>query len=218
MTSSPWLEHPHEACDRYRATVEHCSIALVHGHAGVYLLPSGTKERGCRWAKALSLRRQASRCRSRIGLGVAGLPAALLGHLVLGFPDGRMHSRWERLVVGAAYFDALVTQVVMLMFMGFEHVNGCPCPSNLLFVRDDMRLHSAIMTSQRLLGFVLAADAVALLLRRWRAHGGSPQFDAPLFGSSTGFAPIMTARKLAALTATFATTLAATFVPSNSAG
>jgi hypothetical protein len=26
----------------YRATVEHCSIALVHGHAGVYLLPSGT--------------------------------------------------------------------------------------------------------------------------------------------------------------------------------
>jgi signal transduction histidine kinase len=104
-----------------------------------------------------------------IGLAVAGLPAALLGHLVLAFPDGRLHSRWERLVVGGAYVDAMVVQVVMLMFMGFEHVNGCPCPSNLLFVRDDMRLHSAIMTSQRLLGFILAAAAVALVLRRWRA-------------------------------------------------
>jgi signal transduction histidine kinase len=103
-----------------------------------------------------------------IGLAVAGLPAALLGHLVLAFPDGRLHSRWERLVVGGAYVDAVVVQVVMLMFMGFEHVNGCPCPSNLLFVRDDMRLHSAIMTGQRLLGFVLAAGAVALVLRRWQ--------------------------------------------------
>jgi signal transduction histidine kinase len=103
-----------------------------------------------------------------IGLAVAGLPAALLGHLVLAFPEGRLHSRWERLVVAGAYVDATFAQAVMLMFMGFEHVNGCPCPSNLLFVRDDMRLHSAIMTSQRLLGFVLAAGAVALVLRRWR--------------------------------------------------
>jgi signal transduction histidine kinase len=103
-----------------------------------------------------------------IGLAVAGLPAALLGHLVLAFPDGRLHSRWERLVVAGAYVDATIAQAVMLMFMGFEHVNGCPCPSNLLFVRDDMRLHSAIMTSQRLLGFVLAAGAVTLVLRRWR--------------------------------------------------
>jgi signal transduction histidine kinase len=120
-----------------------------------------------------------------IGLAVAGLPAALLGHLVLAFPDGRLHSRWERLVVGGAYFDAVVVQVVMLMFMGFEHVNGCPCPSNLLFVRDDMRLHSAIMTSQRLLGVVLAAGAVWLVLRRWQV-ASSPLRRAlvPLF--STG--------------------------------
>jgi signal transduction histidine kinase len=101
------------------------------------------------------------------GLVISTLPSALLGHLVLAFPDGRLHSRWERLVVVGAYLDATVFQVVMLMFMGFEHVNGCPCPSNLLFVRDDMRLHSAIMSTQRLFGLILAAAAIALLVRRW---------------------------------------------------
>jgi signal transduction histidine kinase len=103
-----------------------------------------------------------------IGLAIGPLPAAVLTHLVLAFPEGRLHSRWERLVVAAAYVDATVVQVVMLMFMGFEHVNGCPCPTNLLFVRDDMRLHSGIMTSQRLLGLVLAATVVTLLVQRWR--------------------------------------------------
>jgi signal transduction histidine kinase len=103
-----------------------------------------------------------------IGLAVGPLPAAVLAHLVLAFPDGRLHSRSERLVVAAAYVDATVVQVVMLMFMGFEHVNGCPCPSNLLFVRDDMRLHSAIMTSQRLLGLALAFCVIWLVVRRWR--------------------------------------------------
>jgi signal transduction histidine kinase len=107
-----------------------------------------------------------------IGLAVSLLPAALVGHLVLAFPEGRLHSRWERAVVSAGYFVVTVVQVVMLMFMGFEHVNGCPCPSNLLFVRDDMRLHSAIMSSQRVLGIVLAVCAGALLARRWR--GASP--------------------------------------------
>ena len=103
-----------------------------------------------------------------IGLVISTMPAAVLGHLVLAFPDARLHSRWERLVVGAGYLDGTVLQVVMLMFMGFEHVNGCPCPSNLLFVRDDMRLHSSIMSTQRVLGLVLAAWVIAMLLRRWR--------------------------------------------------
>src|SRR5947208_3509294 len=38
-----------------------------------------------------------------IGLISLGIPAAVLAHLVLVFPDGRLHSSWERLVVGAAY-------------------------------------------------------------------------------------------------------------------
>jgi signal transduction histidine kinase len=104
-----------------------------------------------------------------IGLVIGPLPAAILAHLILAFPDGRLHSRTERLVVGAAYLDATVVQVLMLMFMGFEHVNGCPCPSNLLFVRDRGQLHSALMAAQRYVGLALAVWIGVLLVRRWRA-------------------------------------------------
>jgi signal transduction histidine kinase len=138
-----------------------------------------------------------------IGLVIGPLPAAILAHLILAFPEGRLHSRSERVVVVAAYLDATVVQVVMLMFMGFEHVNGCPCPSNLLFVRDAGRLHSIVMGVQRYVGLALAVWVVALLVQRWRAasapvrHAVVPLFSAgvvtlALFAASvltTGTAP-----------------------------
>jgi signal transduction histidine kinase len=104
-----------------------------------------------------------------IGLAVGALPAAILAHLVLAFPEGRLHSRWERVVVAVAYVDVTVIQVLMLMFMGFGGVSGCPCPDNLLLVRDDARVHGAIMSGQRLPGIILAVSIVVFLVRRWRA-------------------------------------------------
>ena len=52
-------------------------------------------------------------------------------------------------IVGAAYLNAIVVQIVMLMFMGIEQVGGCPCPHNLLFVRDDMSVHMRLMSIER---------------------------------------------------------------------
>jgi signal transduction histidine kinase len=103
-----------------------------------------------------------------IGLAVGVLPAAVLVHLLLAFPEGRLHSRWEKIVVALAYFDAIVVQIGMLTVMGFEHMNGCPCPRNLLLVRDDMRLHSSVMNAENGLGFALALCTGALLFRRWQ--------------------------------------------------
>ena len=119
-----------------------------------------------------------------IGLVLGPAPAALLAHLVLAFPDGRLHSRWERLAVAGAYLDATVLQVLMLMFMGFEDVSGGPYPHNLLLVRDDMRVHNAVMTSERVFGFAIALWVGALLLHRWRA-ASVPQRRAvvPLFSA-----------------------------------
>jgi signal transduction histidine kinase len=103
-----------------------------------------------------------------IGLAIAVLPAAVLVHLVLAFPEGRLHSRWERGAVALAYLDAVLVQVLMLMFMGFAHQSGGPFPSNLLLVDDDMGVHDAIMSTERALGFVVAVWVGALLVRRWR--------------------------------------------------
>ena len=92
----------------------------------------------------------------------------MLAHLVLVFPDGRLHSSWERLIVGAAYLNAIVVQVVMLMFMGIEQVGGCPCPHNLLFVRDDMTVHMRLMSIERYMGIAVAAAVAVVLALRWR--------------------------------------------------
>jgi signal transduction histidine kinase len=102
-----------------------------------------------------------------IGLILGPLPAAALAHLVLAFPDGRLHSIWERLIVWVAYLNATLVQVVMLMFMPIEAVTGCPCPHNLLFARDDMAFHTRLMRFERNVGLAVAAAVVLVLLVRW---------------------------------------------------
>lgn len=102
------------------------------------------------------------------GLVVGPLVAAVLGHLVLAFPDGRLRSRGERLAVAAAYIVGTVLQLVMLMFMGPGQLSGCPCPDNLLLVRDDQALHSALMSGQQVAGVAVAVWVGVLLERRWR--------------------------------------------------
>jgi signal transduction histidine kinase len=104
-----------------------------------------------------------------IGLAAILIPNAVLAHLVLVFPDGRLHSRLERLLVGVAYLNAVGLQVLMLMFMSIDNVGGCPCPSNLLFVRDDMELHSTLMTTERYLGLAIAVGVAFVLIGRWRS-------------------------------------------------
>jgi signal transduction histidine kinase len=104
-----------------------------------------------------------------IGLVLSPVAAAALAHLLLAFPDGRLHSGLERFLVAAAYLNAIAVQIVMLMFMGIEHVGGCPCPRNLLFVRDDMGVHSALMNVHRLGGVAIATGVATVLVRRWQS-------------------------------------------------
>ena len=67
----------------------------------------------------------------------------------------------------------------MLMFMGIEQVGGCPCPHNLLFVRDDMTVHMRLMSIERYLGLAVAAAVVLVLALRWRL--ASPPLRRALF-------------------------------------
>jgi signal transduction histidine kinase len=107
-----------------------------------------------------------------IGLVIGAVPAAVVAHLVLAFPDGRLHSGAERLVAAAAYVVVMPLQIAMLMFMGFENVSGCPCPDNLLLIRDAPGIHSALMGSQRVLTVAVAVALAVLLGQRWRAASG----------------------------------------------
>lgn len=114
-----------------------------------------------------------------VGLTVVALPTAVLEHLVLAFPDGRLHSIWERLLVGAAYLNAVAVQMLMLRFMGIGQVGGCPCPHNLLFVRDDTTVHMRLMSIERYTGLAVAVGVALILALRWSA--ASPPLRRALF-------------------------------------
>ena len=104
-----------------------------------------------------------------VGLALTPLPAAVICHLILTFPEGRLHSWFERLVVSGAYFTALVAQAVMLMFMGPENLAHCPpCPTNLLFIRDESGLHQSLMSAQRFLALLVGGAATSIVIRRWQ--------------------------------------------------
>jgi signal transduction histidine kinase len=103
-----------------------------------------------------------------IALVTSGLPLAVLAHLLLTFPDGRLHSRGERWLVAMVYVVAGLLQSLMLMFMGYDYVTFCPCPENLLFTSDNQQVHMALMDAQRVLGVGMTVGVVAVLVHRWR--------------------------------------------------
>ncbi|MGZ4613879.1 MAG: sensor histidine kinase [Kineosporiaceae bacterium] len=103
-----------------------------------------------------------------VGILVSALPQAVFAHLLLAFPEGRLHSLAERVLVSVAYLDATVGQFVMLLLMDYRNVAGCPCPQNLLYVIDAPAAHDLVMTVQRVVAVPMIVGIVVVLARRWR--------------------------------------------------
>jgi signal transduction histidine kinase len=103
-----------------------------------------------------------------IGTLLGPLAQAVFAHLLLAFPEGRLHSRTERVLVAVAYLDVTVGQVVMSLFMDYRTVDGCPCPPNELFVLHHDRIHAALMATQRLVGVAVWLGVIAVFAARWR--------------------------------------------------
>jgi signal transduction histidine kinase len=99
----------------------------------------------------------------------SALPFALLLHLLVAFPSGILRTRWERFLVGVAYFDTTVVHVLGLLFLETGSEDQCAgCPTNPLLVSDNEAVGAAILTAQSLIG-VFGVTAIAILLvRRWR--------------------------------------------------
>jgi signal transduction histidine kinase len=90
------------------------------------------------------------------------LPAAILLHVFLAYPTGRLAGRPERVVVVLAYVAALGLQVVALMLGGFDQ-------HHLLTVVRRPAAAEAVQNLQLLLLSALALVGVVLLWRRWQS-------------------------------------------------
>jgi signal transduction histidine kinase len=96
-----------------------------------------------------------------VGQVVHELPHAMVLHLVLAFPDGRLVDRGERSVVAAAYVTATVLPLARLLA-------GDHSSRNLLGVADAPELVDVIGTAQFVVLSGCALLGAVLVVRRWR--------------------------------------------------
>ena len=100
----------------------------------------------------------------------SALPYALLLHMLLAFPTGRLETRWERFLVGLGYFDATVMQLGGILFLNTSDPDVCNgCPANPLLISDQVVVSGIFYVLQSLIGIFGVTAIGILLVRRWRA-------------------------------------------------
>jgi signal transduction histidine kinase len=99
-----------------------------------------------------------------IGLFLGATFFAVLGHVLLAFPDGRLHGRLPRALVAAGYLDTVV-----LIALGTLFYEGAPGdPHNLALVDANETLAAAFKNTARGVGIALFAATLIILALRWR--------------------------------------------------
>jgi signal transduction histidine kinase len=103
-----------------------------------------------------------------IGIVFGSFYVAVIVHMLLAFPTGRLEGRWSRWVTGAAYVLSIAVPIGVSLFR-----KGCDCgvantPDNLLFITEHKTAADLIdIFGSILAAFVTVAVAV-ILFRRWR--------------------------------------------------
>ena len=91
---------------------------------------------------------------------------ALLYHMLLADPTGALSGRFDRLLVGAMYFNSLVMHPIHLLFQDTTRIGH---PENPLLVEANGDLSSTLARSRAWFALVLIAALVVIILRRLAA-------------------------------------------------
>jgi signal transduction histidine kinase len=104
-----------------------------------------------------------------IGIIGSSLPYAILIHLLVTFPAGRFESRFQRVVVGAAYLATTVLQLSWAFFIDPTKQSDCAsCPENPILVAGHEGIANAINSVQVLTATFGIVSTVAIVYLRWR--------------------------------------------------
>ena len=107
-----------------------------------------------------------SRALYTFGSALGALELAAFAHLLLAFPDGKLHSRAERRAIVAAYVLAVAANVAVLMFA--PHPGCSKCSPNLLLVTDRERIAHGLTVASDILAAAVITWILVLLARRRR--------------------------------------------------
>lgn len=117
---------------------------------------------------------------------------ALLIHLLLSFPSGRLDSRLDRVLVAIAYFNTTVVQLAA--FLLNDPQQGCShCPVNPLLIDHADTAAGVINAAQLDIAIAVLGAVVAILYRRWRdsSHSQRRSFAPVLAVGSLTFVLLM---------------------------
>ncbi|MEK6250983.1 MAG: histidine kinase [Actinomycetota bacterium] len=93
---------------------------------------------------------------------------ALLVHLLLSFPSGRLESRPDRLLVAISYINTTVVPLAAFVFTDPAKEGCANCPPNPLLI-DHSQAATVIGAAQVDIAVALLGAVVAVLYRRWRS-------------------------------------------------
>lgn len=137
-----------------------------------------------------------------LGLWLAQLDKAVLAHLILALPSGRLPSRVERIAISSGY--AIVVVFGLLRVVAYDPAfPSCPaCPSELVLVPGkaanalgllpSLPFYRAATLGYELVGGALALVILAMVVRRWRSSSGAGrQLLAPVWLSAAVWALVV---------------------------
>ncbi len=103
-----------------------------------------------------------------IGVLGSALPFAVLIHLLVTFPSGKLESRLQKALVATTYFLTTVVQIAWGLFIdpGSEGCDGCP--DNPILIEGHQSVGDIINGAQILVSIGVIVSVVWLLYRRWR--------------------------------------------------
>ncbi|HXJ66125.1 MAG TPA: ATP-binding protein [Actinomycetota bacterium] len=95
---------------------------------------------------------------------------AVLAHLALSFPGGRLESRTDRRIVVATYAWVMTSAFLGQLFYDPAQY-GCDCPRNLLLIHADRSVNDVINIVEGIIGIGVLAMVLVGIIRHWRRMG-----------------------------------------------
>ncbi|HEX5592715.1 MAG TPA: histidine kinase [Solirubrobacterales bacterium] len=104
-------------------------------------------------------------------LGVIGqnLPFAILVHLLVTFPSGRLRTRAQVIAVSLGYLAVGPLSLIWALFVDPSTQSGCEdCPENPILIGGAEGVANAVNALQAITGCTAIAIAIVILYRNWR--------------------------------------------------
>jgi len=94
---------------------------------------------------------------------------AVVIHLLLAFPSGRLQSLAERRIVATTYVLTTVCPVVLWLFADPAQLDCEECPENVILIDSNESLVTTLSTLLNVVGALLVASVLVVLVQRWRS-------------------------------------------------